>query len=152
MHIFSENRYAVFEMRSHLAFCSTRIFIVICDWSVGRSKYGYIRNSNRNISMTLKALVSAATVALLSLVLSGCVSDSYYYDGYRDYGPAYGRYESSAVIYRTGPRYRSQHYRSGRYYRDDRPRRDRREARSSNRSREAERNTRERDRDRKSVV
>lgn len=96
--------------------------------------------------MTLKALVSAATVALLSLVLSGCVSDSYYYDGYRDYGPAYGRYESSAVIYRTGPRYRSQHYRSGRYYRDDRPRRDRREARSPNRPREAERNTRGRDR------
>lgn len=96
--------------------------------------------------MTLKALVSTATIALLSLFLSGCVSDSYYYDGYRDSGPSYGHYERSAVIYRTGPRYRSRHHRNDRYYRDAGPRYERQHARSVKRSRVSSRDAKPRHR------
>ncbi|MDH7791438.1 hypothetical protein QBD00_002348 [Ochrobactrum sp. AN78] len=66
-----------------------------------------------------KAFTSMGVIALLSFALSGCVSESYSYDGYRDYGPAYGGfYSGPEVIYRSGPRYNSRYYRDNRYYRD----------------------------------
>lgn len=67
-----------------------------------------------------KAFTSISVIALLSFALSGCVSESYSYDGYRNYDPSYGGYYSgSDVIYRSGPRYNSRYYRDNRYYRND---------------------------------
>jgi len=72
-----------------------------------------------------KALTSISTVIVLSITLAGCVSESYSYDGYRDYGPGYGGYYSgSAITYRNSPRYDSRYYRDRRDYRSDRWRND----------------------------
>lgn len=80
---------------------------------------------------TLKTFFSAVSIILLSVFLSGCVSESYSYDGYRDYGPYYsGRYSGSGIVYRTGPRMRPGDYRhDGRYDRRHRSGDPRREAR-----------------------
>ena len=73
----------------------------------------------------IKAFTSIGTVIVLSFTLAGCVSESYSYDGYRDYGPSYGGYYSgSAITYRNNPRYDSRYYRDRRYYRSDRWRND----------------------------
>lgn len=72
-----------------------------------------------------KALTSISTVIVLSFTLAGCVSESYSYDGYRDYGPSYGGYYSgSGITYRNGPRYDSRYYRDRRDHRSDRWRND----------------------------
>jgi len=77
-----------------------------------------------------KALTSISTVIVLSFTLAGCVSESYSYDGYRDYGPSYGGYYSgSGISYRNGPRYDSRYYRDRREYRSDRWRNDSRRPR-----------------------
>jgi len=86
-----------------------------------------------------KAFTSMGVIALLSFALSGCVSESYSYDGYRDYGPAYGGfYSGPEVVYRNGPRYNSRYYRDNRYYRDrsyrDRSYRERTRARPERRA------------------
>lgn len=68
--------------------------------------------------INFKAFTSMGVIALLSFSLSGCVSESYSYDGYRNYGPAYGDFYSGPdIIYRSGPRYNSRYYRDDRYYR-----------------------------------
>ncbi len=86
-----------------------------------------------------KAFTSMGVIALLSFALSGCVSESYSYDGYRDYGPTYGGlYSGPEIIYRSGPRYNSRYYRDNRYYRDrsyrDRSYRDRNRSRPERRT------------------
>lgn len=72
----------------------------------------------------LKRIIPIASVVLLSFVVSGCVSDSYYGSG-GYYGPSYGGYYGGgAVVYNSGPKYHSRQYRDNKYYRNHKPRRD----------------------------
>lgn len=77
-----------------------------------------------------KPLTSIGVIAVLSFALSGCVSETYSYDGYRNDRPSYGGfYSGPEVVYRAGPRYNSRYYRDDRSYRErsyrDRPYRER---------------------------
>ena len=62
--------------------------------------------------VSIKKILSAASVGIVSIVLMGCVNDPYSGGGYDGY------YGGSTVIYSSGPRYDSRRYRDDRYYRD----------------------------------
>jgi len=85
-----------------------------------------------------RSLLQLSTIVVAATLLTGCVSESYDYDGYRNYGSGYdGYYSGSAVVYRSGPRYdrydRYDRYnRYDRYDRYNRPRDPRRPDRANN--------------------
>jgi hypothetical protein len=72
------------------------------------------------IMVRFRSLLQLSTIVAAAALLTGCVSESYDYDGYRNYGSGYdGYYSGSAVVYRSGPRY-DRYDRYNRYDRYDR--------------------------------